>query len=146
MNASLKRFSKGFLKTIGVFPKAEAAPQVGSQSRPNDFSLVRQKLGTTFTVEDVDLASAEVPGNIDLLLLLAPEHMGDKEIYAVDQFLMKGGTVIVSSWLSALIRKVHRSKRTESGLSKWLNFYGIEIEDSWFSIIKISASQFQLNA
>ena len=48
-------------------------------------------------VIDADLASGTVPMNADLLLLLAPENLSQQEVFAVDQFLMQGGTVVVTT-------------------------------------------------
>jgi ABC-2 type transport system permease protein len=38
-----------------------------------------------------------VPAGIDVLLVVAPQNMSDKERYAIDQYLMQGGAVVVAA-------------------------------------------------
>jgi len=38
-----------------------------------------------------------MPAGIDVLLVIAPQNMSDKERYAIDQYLMQGGAVVVAT-------------------------------------------------
>ena len=97
LKAAVKRFGKGFIKTIGLVkpqddPKLEqigiAVPQ---------FNQLAAFLGTDLNIRDEDVSDGNVSGDIDILLVAAPNAMGPKEIFAIDQFLMKGGSVIAMS-------------------------------------------------
>jgi ABC-2 type transport system permease protein len=47
-------------------------------------------------VRPLDLADGRVPPDIDVLVVVAPQGMTDTQRYAIDQFLMRGGAVIVA--------------------------------------------------
>lgn len=121
LQSGLKRFSKGFLKTIGICPpRGPSSPQL---------TLLRQKLSDTYTVEPAFLDQGTVPPAVDLLLVVAPEQLTNKQLFAVDQFLMKGGTVMLSTApFDVNFDAGLGCKSVDSGLDKWLTAYGIDIQ------------------
>lgn len=132
LQAGLKRFSKGFLKTIGICAPESAAdfdmPMRMGVGR-GGFATLKERLADAYTVENVSLDKGLLPSQVDLLLLIAPEHLNDKQLFAVDQFLMKGGTVILAtSPFDVSIGRSMNCRRIDSGLEKWLNNYGIDIQ------------------
>lgn len=125
INSALKRFSKGFLKTIGLCASGQAEMGMGGDT----LSILRQALSDTYNVESVSLDSGFVPPDIDLLLLVAPRRLGDKQRFAVDQFLMKGGSVILAaSPFDVAVSRTIFCQPVESGLEGWLKNAGIEME------------------
>ncbi len=38
-----------------------------------------------------------MPGDVDVLVVIAPQAMTDKELFAIDQYLMRGGAVVVAA-------------------------------------------------
>src|SRR5690606_3351331 len=67
----------------------------------------------------------------DLLLVLGPRDLDDKQRFAIDQFLMQGGSVILAtSPFDVRIGNTLTATRLDSGLSEWLAHHGIEIEES----------------
>jgi ABC-2 type transport system permease protein len=125
----LKRFSKGYMKTVGICGPDPTSAY--SSEGLKDFALLKDKLAAAYTVEDVSLAKGKVDSTVDLLLLLAPEKLKDIELFAVDQFLMRGGTIVMATnSFSANLRDKITCTKDESGLNEWLKKNGIEIGDS----------------
>ncbi|MEZ5479231.1 MAG: Gldg family protein [Thiolinea sp.] len=80
---------------------------------------------------DTDLADGRVPADADLLLLLAPEQLNEKRLFAVDQFLMQGGAVVVaSSPFDVDISSTLTASEQASGLEDWLAHQGLTLADS----------------
>ena len=140
IETSLKRRAPGFLKTVGVVaPQPSIPPEIMMQLRmqgqmpqqpPPEFDQVKNQLRTDYSVRDVSLSEAGgVPGEVDVLLVLKPKGLTEQEIYHLDQFLMRGGRVIVcsGSYETAFGPQGLSVRPVESGLGPWLKHYGIEI-------------------
>ena len=131
LNAGIKRFASGFTKTVAlVTPKPDySSPYGGSAAR---FSELEAFLNTELNVVQEDLSDGSVSGEADILMLAAPKELDEKELFAVDQFLMKGGTVIAAtSPFSANLTSRNLSvQRHQSGLGEWLRHHGMELEES----------------
>lgn len=95
--AAIKRFGKGFIKTIGlVRPKDDPKmQQIGIM--PPQFNQLAEFLGSDLNIVDEDISDGLVSGEVDILLVAAPNSLTSKDIFAIDQFLMKGGTVVAMS-------------------------------------------------
>jgi ABC-2 type transport system permease protein len=132
LQAALKRFSKGFLKTLALHTP-QAAPdmsQFGLPAAGKRFSWLRDTLAEEHNVLATDLTSGQVPDEADLLLLAAPEQLDEKQLFAVDQFLMRGGTLILStSPYDIDTSGTLTARRHTSGLQDWLAHQGIALQD-----------------
>ncbi|MCI5166081.1 MAG: ABC transporter permease, partial [Candidatus Electrothrix sp. GM3_4] len=132
IDAGLKRFATGFTKNVALsVPKSmPPMPQYGipGGSGPK-FTALRELLSQEHTVTDADLAKGQVPGEADILILAAPEKLDEKALFAVDQFLMQGGTVILaaSPYKVNLQRQLSMTEK-KTGLEDWLEHNGIVIE------------------
>ncbi len=134
IEAGLKRFSAGFLKTIGISvpaPARPANPFMGPQGGKT-FRMLRDQLSEGFTVKDVNLEQGTLPDDLDFLLVAAPKDLNAKAVFAIDQFLMKGGTVMFFTGSHAINRTQQSLSAEEnvSGLADWFKHHGIEIENS----------------
>jgi len=130
LQAAIKRFATGFTKTVAMaLPPSQPSPygQV-----PSEFSQLQNFLGAELNVITEDLADGRVSGEADILLLMAPENLDDKSVFAVDQFLMQGGTVIVSTspFAATFSRQRIDLAARASGLEEWLKHHGFELGDS----------------
>ncbi len=133
MNAALKRFSRGFLKTIALYtpPSSPPMPQLGMPGSGKRFQWLRKKLSGEYKVTDTDLKKGRVPTDADFLLLASPENLDRTQLFAVDQFLMQGGTVaIASAPFDVTLQGRLSARKYTSGLEEWLRGYGITIQDS----------------
>jgi ABC-2 type transport system permease protein len=83
-------------------------------------------------VEKTNLASGRVPQDADLLFVVAPEALGEMQLFAIDQFLMQGGAVIVaaSPWHVRLSSDAISAEKQPSGIESWLAHHGISIGDT----------------
>jgi len=128
IQAGLKRFSKGFLKTVAMYTPPPAA--YGMPTGGKRFSWLRDALSSEHTVISADLENGTVPEETDLLLLAAPERLDKKQLFAVDQFLMRGGTVaMATSPFSVNLQGRLSANKSESGLTEWLAHHGIYLEE-----------------
>jgi ABC-2 type transport system permease protein len=131
IEAALKRFSSGFLKTVALYtPKASPSfPQLGMQGSGLHFTLLKDHLRQSALVDETDLSSGQVGDDADLLMVVAPENLDDKQRFAIDQFLMQGGTVVLASSAYQLTSQGGLGVAAlDSGLSDWLEHLGISIE------------------
>ncbi len=129
LEAGIKRFARGFTKTVAlVAPGAAAAPYPSMETAA--FNTLREFLGADVNVVDEDLADGSVGGEADLLLLLAPEGLDEKSVFAVDQFLMRGGTVIAatSPFKASLTSGSLTVQPVSSGLEDWLAQQGLVLD------------------
>lgn len=130
--AALKRAGPGSLKTVGVF---EGGPgdTPGMHGMPGGgltFRVLRDYLSQTYQVESVDLADGRVPAEIDVLLVLDPRDLTQTQVYALDQFLMRGGSAIVATGPKVLDPSQRQSltlQDTSSGLDQVLARYGVKV-------------------
>ena len=125
--AALKRAGPGSLKTIGM---ATGGSGVSGMS----FSRLREALSQTYDVKTVDLGEGLVPGDVDVLLVLDPRDFEEKQRYAIDQFLMRGGSAIVATSSHAMGGQDHYGAQRElnvskisSGLDDFLKHHGVEV-------------------
>ena len=127
----LKRFSTSFMRTVGIVtPKPEQPSQrMPMMNQGLTFEFVKQKLQENYNLSFPDLSKGVVPDDVDMLVVLAPENYGDKELFAVDQFLMRGGSVVLAS--SPF--KVSRTEQAltaapkKTGLEDWLKYQGVSV-------------------
>ncbi|HEU18504.1 MAG TPA: ABC transporter permease [Deltaproteobacteria bacterium] len=127
IEAGLKRFSTGFLKTVALH--TPPPPDYGRPVSGPGFSWLRNALGEEHRVESVDLKNGWVPEETDLLMILAPERLDTKQLFAMDQFLMRGGTVVLAmSPFSVNLQDRLSAAKKDSGLAEWLDHHGINVE------------------
>lgn len=97
---ALKRSSTGFLKSVGIWtpPATPTQDMFGQQRQPlSSWQNIRDHLSQEYTVRDVDLSTGKAPTDVDTLFVVLPQNLTDKERFAIDQFLMRGGSVIVAA-------------------------------------------------
>jgi ABC-2 type transport system permease protein len=130
VNAALQRLTPGALATVAVMKPASfgpGGPRFGGATGPQ-FSRLEQMLGENVRLRDTDLKSGQVPAEADLLLLLAPSELDDKQRFAIDQFLMQGGSVVMAtSPFDVQLAGTLSASRHDSGLEDWLSHHGIDI-------------------
>ena len=111
IEAAALRTSTGFSKVVGLWtPPAAGQPDMFGQTQPpvQSYTLLRNQLSQEYAVRDVDLADGQPPAGVDVLLLVAPQNMTDQQRFAVDQFLMRGGAVVVLAGNYAVAQDAQR--------------------------------------
>ena len=49
-----------------------------------------------FDAEFLQSPSGSIPDDIDLLMLLHPKNLSDKQLYLIDQYVLKGGKLFIA--------------------------------------------------
>ena len=141
--ASLKRAGPGALKTVGLaiggVEPEPPQPQFPGQPPPPappgalPYGTLKQVLSESYAVEEVDLLGGSVPGSVDVLLVLDPRQLDDAGRWALDQFLMRGGSAIVAAG-SRVLNLASMGQglsllRVDTGLDDLLAHHGIDVSD-----------------
>jgi ABC-2 type transport system permease protein len=133
---AVKRFSTGFVKKIGLYvpPAVKQNPLLQQYRMPSGrhFQRLRQRLTANYDVEVVDLETARVGEDVDVLMVLAPQQLKNNEVFAIDQFLMRGGTVVIASGAAQakFTQNALSAAPYDSGLNDWLKHLHISIDNT----------------
>ena len=138
MEEGLKRFATGLLKTVGFSapqptpPYMQQMPQM-QQPPGNEFQRLRDFVSADFNIETANLDDGSAPAAADMLLVVDPANLDDKAVFAIDQFLMRGGTVVVAagSYRASLTPQTLYATPVQSGLADWLGHHGVTIENAF---------------
>jgi ABC-2 type transport system permease protein len=136
IESAMQRLSPGYMKTIGfVVPEAPVNnamnPYMMQAPAGKEFTALRSALEANARVVDVDLSEGHVGVDVDLLMVLAPKNLSEKEIFAIDQFLMQGGSVVMAtSPFDVSITSSLTATENHSGLDEWLEEMGVKVGDS----------------
>ena len=130
----LKRFASGLLKSVVIAAPQAPPPYMQQQGMPppNQYSQLRGLLTNDFDVQMNDLSSGKVPSGTDLLIVIEPSSFTQEQIFAMDQYLMQGGTIVLSTgaFKAQLSQNSLSAVATDSGLMPWLNHLGIVIDQT----------------
>lgn len=130
----LKRFASGLLKNVAlVAPEVPPFMGMGQPPAGNQFQQLEEFLQGDFNVESTQLAAGEVPARADLLMVVDPDGMDEKQVFAIDQFLMRGGTVVLatSPFNAVLQQQTLMALPRQSGLTDWLAHHGINLTEQF---------------
>ncbi len=125
VDAAIRRLTPGFLKTVAV---VTPPPSFGPGGKR--YQRLLQTLSHNLRVKQTELKDGQVPDAADLLLALSPENLDDEQRFAIDQFLMRGGSmVLATSPFDVRIGQTLTATRQKSGLKAWLAHNGLTMED-----------------
>ena len=134
----LKRFAAGLLKNValsapqGVPPYMQQQMPGMQQPQGNEFQGLRDVLSADFDVDTAMLDDGDPPSAADVLMVVDPTSLSEQAVFAIDQFLMRGGTVVVAagSYRATLTPQALSAMPISSGLSDWLAHHGVAIDES----------------
>jgi len=136
IESALKRTSTGFLKVVGIWtpPSLPTQDMFGQIQEPlSSWRTVPEYLRENYEVRSIDLTQ-EVPADVDVLVVIAPQAMSDRERFAIDQYLMRGGAVVVAAGNYGIALDYFTGSLAlqplEENLREVLAHYGIEVEAS----------------
>lgn len=137
IEAALKRSSTGFLKVVGLWtpPAVPTQDMFGQMQQPiRTWQQVRQQLSRDYSVRSVDLSTGQAPADVDVLVVISPQDLDDKARFAIDQFLMRGGSVVVAAGNYAINFDQWAGNLTlqplTGTLADMLAHYGVTVEQS----------------
>ena len=129
LEAGLKRFASGFTKTVSLLvPEVDERMATHHLGGPTFINLERL-ITQDYSIRMDDLASGRVSPEADILAVVAPHQLTQQQIFAIDQFVMRGGTLVLvsSPYSMELAGGQLRLQEWNSGLGEWLAHNGIEI-------------------
>lgn len=133
----LKRAAPGFTKTVAVWTPPASQPEQQMPGMPPErpqapqsFNTVREKLRGNYQVIPANLASGHVDDEADVLVLAGPADLDEKSQRAVDQFLMRGGALILleGRYRLDLSQRTVDVQPVTTGLEKLLEKWGVEVK------------------
>ena len=137
IDAAIRRGVPGFLKTVGLWLPAQeppGGPDGGFPRSISSFNLVRDQFAQNYNVTNVSLTDGRVPASVDVLAVIAPQGMDDQQRFAIDQFLMRGGAVVVAAGRYKLSPAMFRGslaiEDAKDGLQEMLASYGVAVGDA----------------
>ena len=129
----LKRFATGLLRTVVLSAPAPTPPYMQQQGMPptNQFTSLQDLLISDFDLENDDLKSGVVPEQAEMIVVVDPSNFDAKQVFALDQFLMKGGTVVLATgaYSAQFSANGLAAVPRASGLADWLAHHGITVGD-----------------
>ena len=135
LSATKKRVV-GLVTPLPINQAYRMNPQTG-QPEPRKVAQALVELRSVFEVRDLGLDLAEVPKDVDVLMVVHPKELSDKTLFAIDQFVMGGGRLLafVDPHCESDIPTNARNQmeamlaKRESSLNKILNAWGVEIPE-----------------
>lgn len=129
LEEGLKRFATGLLSGVSLHtpivppPQYMGQPPVGAQ-----FNDLRTYLGSEYDVSSTTLRNP-IPTLTDVLLVVDPNSLSDAQVFEIDQFLMRGGTVVIAAGGYRTLIQQERLMTTpnHTGLEQWLEHHGVTI-------------------
>ena len=79
----------GLMSTLPMYP----VEGLGAGSQKNPWVVIEQ-IEQLFEVELVFTDAERIDEDIDVLMVVHPKNLGDKTLYAIDQYVMRGGNAI----------------------------------------------------
>ena len=86
------------------------------QGRPLVPYVVLEQMQQLYNVQTLGTDFAAVPSNVDVLMLVHPQKLSDKTLYAIDQFVLKGGRALVFVDPDSETQRLHPSQLNPPGM------------------------------
>jgi ABC-type uncharacterized transport system involved in gliding motility auxiliary subunit len=104
-------------KTIGLVSAlpVNGDPMAQMQGRQSPPLVILQQLEQSFDVKDLSTDFDKVPDGTDLLMIVQPSGLSPKTQYAIDQYVMKGGHVLLFADPNPEFATAHPSQMTPPG-------------------------------
>jgi ABC-2 type transport system permease protein len=132
LDAGLKRFATGFTRTVALSVPPVNADMARFNLGGPGFSNLEQALSRDYSIRLEELDDGTIAPDADILAVVAPHRLDERAIFAIDQFLMRGGTVVLatSPYTTELSNGELSLQDWDSGLQEWLAHLGISIGES----------------
>ena len=133
-DTGIRKIIPGVLKQIGVWqpPNERIQNPFNPQMAPmTSWYMLLQHLSENYYVRNVDLLTGVPPMEVDVLLVLSPEQMKQSELLALDQFIMRGGAVVIAagSYVVSPLQIVPglNIRRVDDGIHDLIEHYGVKM-------------------
>lgn len=87
-----ERKKVGFISSIQM----GSGPMMGIKALGGESDwLIVQQIKQIFDVVDLGVSAVNIPADIDVLMVVQPKDFSNETLYAIDQYVMKGGKVLL---------------------------------------------------
>jgi ABC-type uncharacterized transport system involved in gliding motility auxiliary subunit len=83
----------GLLSSLQINGGFQIDPRT-QQPRQTPAWVVMQELGSPFEIKPIAPDAAVIPADIDMLMVVHPKELSDATLYALDQYILRGGRVL----------------------------------------------------
>ncbi len=104
------------------------------QGRPMVPYAVIDQIKPLYDIKDLSTDLDAVPADVDVLMVAHPQHLPDKTLYAIDQYVLKGGKALVFVDPNSETQQMHPSQLNppgmplDSNLDKLFAAWGVTME------------------
>ncbi len=123
LTTSIKKVTKKEIGTIGYLTG------FGTAGADSEIKEAYKKLGELYTIEQPDLSGENpaIPETVKTLVIAGPkEKFSDKQLKAIDSFVMRGGSLVVL-YDGVTVGEGLVADKNESNLGSLLEKYGIKV-------------------
>lgn len=132
----LKRAAPGFTRVVGLWSPPPSPPMPQMQGMPpqempppQTFRNLQRALSGNYEVRDIQL-TAPVPDDVETLVLAGPASLDPKSVENVDQFVMRGGALVVFAGRYRLTPAAGLAvEKVTTGLEPMFQKWGITVGD-----------------
>lgn len=137
LQEGLERGAPGFTRVVGMWTPPAPPPMPMMEGMPpqhmpppQSFRALREALSASYEVRDVPLASP-VPEDVEALVVAGPANFEPKMVEHLDQFLMRGGSVVMLAgrFRPAPQRGGLSVEKVTTGLEAALQKWGVTVVD-----------------
>jgi ABC-type uncharacterized transport system involved in gliding motility auxiliary subunit len=126
----------GVMSTLGL--QTFAMDPATQRPVPKTKWQVFQQLADSFEIEELQPNVTEIPAGIEVLAVVHPKGLSDQALYAIDQFVMRGGRLMAfvdpqcqtDDTINARDQMQAMMADRSSNLKKLLDAWGIEVSDT----------------
>jgi ABC-2 type transport system permease protein len=130
LDAGLKRFASGFTKIVALsLPPVDPEMAKYKLGGPT-FTYLERAITRDYGIRLEDLSDGSVAPEADILAVVAPSQLDEQAIFAIDQFLMRGGTVVLatSPFTAEFGGGQLQLQDWDSGLQQWLAHHDLQVQ------------------
>lgn len=137
LQQGLKRFATGLLQQVTLHSPRPVAEHnhgpIPTQAGGKSYLRLATMLRDDFKVQEASELAMESPAlDTRVLIMLNSEDLSEQELFWMDQFLMRGGTLVIatSSFDVEMGQELSASPK-QTGLEEWLNYHGVTIDSNF---------------
>jgi ABC-type uncharacterized transport system involved in gliding motility auxiliary subunit len=127
-------------KVVGLMTalQLEGDPVAQMRGQPSMPQAVMDQLRQNYDVHDLAISiDSAIPEDVDVLMLVQPEGLDDKTEYAIDQFVLRGGHVLLFADPYSEFEQSHRSAMRRPGngaaqIDRLLKAWGVALTPGKF--------------
>jgi ABC-type uncharacterized transport system involved in gliding motility auxiliary subunit len=129
---------------VGLLSSLPLSGEFRGPRQPPEPWAIYQQMQQFFDMKTLDRDVAEIPAEIGVLVLVHPKDLSEKTQYAIDQFVMRGGHVLVfvdphAEGEMGRPGMAAQTGMTASNLPKLFSAWGIEMLDGKFAGDRVAA-------